>query len=71
MRSMLIRTAKTFVAAAVSSAATMVPALLQSGVEVGKTAVVAVVASSVAAGITAVMNLPVVKKFFHDYGEKP
>lgn len=69
MRNIIIRTVKTFVAAFISSVATIVPAMSFAGYDRWQTAVMAVIVPSISAGITAVMNLPFVKKFFKDYGE--
>lgn len=70
MRNMLIRTAKTFFAAFLAAAATGVAAMAETGFTGGETAFVSLVLSGIAAGITAVLNLPFVKKFFKNYGEK-
>lgn len=69
MKSMLIRTVKTFSQAFIGSVVTVVPVMIQSGHETWETMGMAACLSGVAAGIAAVMNLPFVKKFFKDYGE--
>lgn len=69
MKSMFIRTVKTFAQAFIGSVVTVVPVMIQSGYETWKTMGVAACLSGVAAGVAAVMNLPFVKKFFKDYGE--
>ena len=70
MRNILIRTAKTFFAAFLAAAATGVAAMAETGFTGGETALYRSYFRGVAAGITAILNLPFVKKFFKDYGEK-
>ncbi len=69
MKSMLIRTVKTFAAAFVASAATGIATMAETGFTGWQTAVITVMLSGIAAGITAILNLPFVKQFFKDYGE--
>lgn len=70
LRNLLVRTIKTFVATFIGSVATIAPTMMQAGYENWQTAVITLVCTGVASGVTAVMNLPFIKKFFKDYGEK-
>jgi|GEM_PF-4799853 len=70
MRNMLIRTAKTFVAAFVPVLTAGLTLMAETDFQTWKTVLLSTAVSGMAAGITAVMNLPFIKAFFNDYGEK-
>ena len=61
MKCMIIRTAKTFVQAAIIAAIAAIGG--------GVTGWQAIAIAAGTAGLSAVMNMPAVKKFFKDYGE--
>lgn len=62
MKTMLIRVTKTFIQAAIIATI----AAVSSGV----TAWQAIAIAAGTAGLSAIMNMPAVKNFFNDYGEK-
>ena len=69
MRSLIVRSIKTFVAAFISTITLGLSAMAQTGFDAWETTLAGIALSGVCAGVTAVMNIPAVKKFFKDYGE--
>lgn len=70
MRNMFIRAVKTFVAAFIPVLTAGLSLMAETDFQAWKTVLLSTSISGAAAGITAVMNLPAVREFLNDYGEK-
>lgn len=69
MKCLLIRAAKTFVQAFIATVAAAIAGMGTTGMDFNKAVILSTCVSGIAAGISAVMNLPAVKKLCKDYGE--
>lgn len=68
MKNMMIRTAKTFVAVFLGSLSVMIPTMDFSN---SKSVIITLLVAVVSSLLTAIMNIPKVRKLLNNYGETP